>query len=167
MPGDTYKIHTLPILRNEIKMYNLMKEERKKTIDGYVGSLRQFQGELLEANEELLKVKSPGGDGLGGFVSESGNRYNFLIEKKEKTYLQQNQYIEDFFPLFKEQIEYWNKRIATVERYLDKLEEKDLEFIMDLYVEDMKFREVQNKWVMWDKSNVFRKATNILRKALN
>lgn len=161
-----YRIHTLPILRNEIKMYNLMKEERKKTIDGYVGSLRQFQNDLLEANEELLKIKSPGGDGLGGYVSESANRYNFLIEKKADTYLRQNQYVKDFFPLFSEQITYWNNRIATVEHYLGKLEEKDLEFIKDLYVGDVPYREVKKKYFIDDNSNLNRKARNILKKVL-
>lgn len=161
-----YRIHTLPILRNEIKMYNLMKEERKKTIDGYVGSLRQFQNDLLEANEELLKVKSPGGNGLGGYVSESTDRYNFLIEKKSETYDRQSEYIEDFFPHFKEQITYWNNRISTVEQYLKELEEKDLEFIKDLYVENIGIRCVMEKYYIEYKNNVYRKADNILRKVL-
>lgn len=163
---ETYTIHTLAILRNEIKNYNAMKLERRKAIEHYVGSLRTFQNRLFELNEELLKVKSPGGDGLGGFVSESSSKYNYIIEQKQEVYQEQNQYIKDNYSEFSNQVAEWDKRIKTVEWYLGKLNDKDREFILDLYVSDMKFKKVMEKWRIEHEGDISRKANNILRKVL-
>lgn len=164
---DTYTIHTLAILRSEIKNYNAMKIERRKAIECYVGSLRVFQDRLYELNEELLKVKSPGGDGLGGFVSESSSKYNYIIEQKEKVYKEQRKYIIENFDYCKEEADEWTRRIKTVEWYLGKLNEKDKDFIEDLYISPMKFKKVMEKWEIENNGDLYRKANNILRKAID
>lgn len=144
-----------------------MKLERRKAIEHYVGSLRTFQNKLFELNEELLKVKSPGGDGLGGYVSESSSKYNYIIEQKQEVYQEQNQYIKDNYFKFSSQVEEWNKRIRTVERYLSKLKEKDREFIENLYISSMKFKKVMEKWEIENNGDLYRKANNILKKAID
>lgn len=163
---ETYTIHTLAILRSEIKNYNAMKLERRKAIEHYIGSLRVFQDRLFELNEELLKVKSPGGDGLGGYVSESSSKYNYIIEQKEKIYNEQRKYIIENFDYCKEEAEEWTRRIKTVEWYLKKLNEKDKEFIEDLYISSMKFKKVMEKWEIENDGDVSRKASNILKSVL-
>ena len=80
-----YKIHTLPVLRNEIKMYSNFRIERNKLIHEYVKPLRKLKLDLSEIESELAKIKSPGkGDGLGGYIQESDARYNDLISIKDR-----------------------------------------------------------------------------------
>lgn len=163
---EIYKIHTLPILRNEIKMYTLMKEERKKTIDGYRNAIKEYDLQLYELSEQMLAIKSPGGDGLGGFVSDSDSKFNSLIQKKEDIDKARSEYIQLDRTCAINSVAYWDKRIATVEHYLYKLEEKDLEFIKDLYVDNIGIQRVMKKYYIDYKNNVYRKADKILRKVL-
>ena len=97
-------IHTLPIIRNEIRTYKGLIKERDKLIKDYEAPLKTLRNKLLEVEEKLELIKSPGkGDGLGGFVQDSADKYNYLIDKKDQLkksivdYIQSNEkdYLED------------------------------------------------------------------------
>ena len=45
---DKYKIYTLSILRNEIKSYSALKNERDKIIKDYQNGLQELKNEYLE-----------------------------------------------------------------------------------------------------------------------
>ena len=78
-------IHTLPIIRNEIRTYKSLIKERDKLINDYEAPLKTLRNKLLEVEEKLELIKSPGkGDGLGGFVQDSADKYNYLIDKKDQ-----------------------------------------------------------------------------------
>ena len=78
-------IHTLPIIRNEIRTYTSLIKERDKLINDYEVPLKTLRNKLLEVEEKLELIKSPGkGDGLGGFVQDSADKYNYLIDKKDQ-----------------------------------------------------------------------------------
>ena len=80
-------IHTLPIIRNEIRTYKSLIKERDKLINDYEVPLKTLRNKLLEVEEKLELIKSPGtgkGDGLGGFVQDSADKYNYLIDKKDQ-----------------------------------------------------------------------------------
>lgn len=163
-----YTIHTLPILRNEIKMYSGFKRERDKLIISYVKPLKELNLKLFEVEQKLTVIKSPGkGDGLGGYVQESDERFNYLIQRKDDIKLEMKSYIQSNRDNFMEEVNEWNKRIATVEYYLSKLNDEDREFINDLYVEHkLKFKEVMEKYGIKNETHVYRKAKNILKKIL-
>lgn len=162
-----YKIHTLPVLRNEIEMYEALRYERDKIIADYETPLREFKDKLLEIEEELTLVKSPGkGDGLGGYVQDSLERYNYLIDKKteletkQAKYIVENreQYLKEYFNL--------DKRLETIEYYLSKINNKDKEFIIDFYINRVHKREMLNKYNIVNNKSLYRKRDNILLKIL-
>ena len=101
-------IHTLSIMRNEIRVYKSLIKERDKLIKDYQTPLKKLENDLLEVEEKLKLIKSPGkGDGLGGFVQDSADKYNYLIDKKDELrksivdYVQLNEkeYLEDLEPV--------------------------------------------------------------------
>ena len=165
-----YKIHTLPVLRNEIKMYNELKRERDKIIEDYEKPLEELKLKLLEVEEKLTLIKSPGkGDGLGGFVQDSADKFNYLIDKKNDIEYDIRCYVQDNEETYKKELEAITERIATVDAYLALLallSEDDREFIEDLYINDTSFRTVMEKYNIKNDGNVTRKANNILKKIL-
>ena len=78
-------IHTLSIMRNEFRAYKGLIKERNKLIEEYETPLKSLKNELLEVEEKLNQIKSPGkSDGLGGFVQDNVDKYNHLITKKDQ-----------------------------------------------------------------------------------
>lgn len=163
-----YTIHTLPILRNEIKMYPNFKKERDKLIQEYVKPLRALYLEFYEVEEELIKIKSPGkGDGLGGYVQESDVRFNNLINVKDKLKKEMKSYVANNRDMFLKEIDEWNRRIVTVEYYLSKMDAADRKFIEDLYINrELSFKQVMDRYNIRNEGNLYRKSNNILRKVL-
>uniref|UniRef100_UPI00359C2ABE hypothetical protein n=1 Tax=Thomasclavelia spiroformis TaxID=29348 RepID=UPI00359C2ABE len=165
--SECYRIHTLPVLRNEIKMYNALKRERNKIIEDYEKPLEELKLKLLEVEEKLMLIKSPGGgNGLGGFVQDSAEKFNFLIDQKNDILFDIRCYVQDNEKAYKKELEAITARIATVDAYLELLNEDDREFIEDLYVNCIKFRCVMEKYLINNESNVYRKASNILSKII-
>lgn len=162
-----YKIHTLAVLRNEIKMYNALKHEREEIIKDYKKPLEELKLKLLEVEEKLTLIKSPGkGDGLGGFVQDSADKFNYLIDRKSDLEYDIRCYVQDNEETYKKELEAITARIATVDAYLELLNKDDREFIEDLYVNCIKFRCVMGKYLINNESNVYRKASNILSKII-
>lgn len=165
-----YKIHTLAVLRNEIKMYNAFKKERDKIIEDYEKPLEELKLKLLEVEEKLTLIKSPGkGDGLGGFVQDSADKFNYLIDKKNDLEYDIRCYVQDNEETHKKELEAITARIATVDAYLALLallSDDDREFIEDLYINDTSFRTVMEKYNIKNDGNVTRKANNILIKLI-
>ena len=165
--SECYRIHTLPILRNEIKMYNALKREREEIIKAYKKPLEELKLKLLEVEEKLMLIKSPGGgNGLGGFVQDSAEKFNYLIDQKNDIEYDIRCYIEDNEKAYKKELEAITARIATVDAYLELLNKDDREFIEDLYVNCIKFRCVMGKYLINNESSVYRKASNILSKII-
>lgn len=162
-----YKIHTLAVLRNEIKMYNALKKERDKIIEDYEKTLEELKLKLLEVEEKLTLIKSPGkGDGLGGFVQDSADRFNYLIDKKNDLEYDIRCYVQDNEETYEKELEAITARIATVYAYLALLSEDEREFVEDLYINDIKFRTVMEKYNIQNDGDLYRKARNILKKIL-
>lgn len=163
-----YTIHTLPILRNEIKMYSNFKRERNKLIQEYIKPLRELNLKLMEVEEELIKIKSPGkGDGLGGYIQESDERFNDLISIKDEIKIKMESYVENNRDEFLEEVYEWNKRIVTVEYYLSKMDAADRKFIEDLYIKhELSFKQVMDRYNIHNNGHIYRKANNILKKIL-
>lgn len=163
-----YTIHTLPILRNEIKMYSNFKNERNKLIQEYIKPLRELNLKLMEVEEELIKIKSPGkGDGLGGYVQESDERFNDLISIKDEIKIKMESYVENNRDEFLEEVYEWNKRIVTVEYYLSKMDTADRKFIEDLYIKhELSFKQVMDRYNIKNEGNLYRKANHIIKKRI-
>lgn len=163
-----YKIHTLPVLRNEIKMYRALRHEQDKITEDYETPLRELENQLSEVEEELILVKSPGkSDGLGGCVQDGLEKLNYLIDKKDKLknerddYIKANRdrYLTEFFEV--------KRRIDVIEYYLLKLDNADRDFIEDLYVKhELNKLEVMERYNILNPKSLYRKADNILMKML-
>lgn len=158
-------IYTLPILRNEIKVLNYLKKERKVIINNYVAPLRELGGEFYKIEERLIEIKSPGiGDGLGGFVKD--DNYNYLIQRKYELKDEIIDYIGDNYSKYWEDMCECNTRIATVYYYLNKMDAADRKFIEDLYINSIRFRDVMDRYNIKNEGNLYRKGNNIMRKIL-
>ena len=161
-------IHTLSIMRDEIRVYKSLIKERDKLIKNYQAPLKKLKNELLEVEEKLKLIKSPGkGDGLGGFVQDSVDKYNYLIDKKDELrksivdYAQANEkdYLAD--------LEYWTVRIANVEYYLNKMDALDRKFIEDFYYnDDLTKIQCMERYNITNITSLYRKADRILEKLL-
>ena len=155
-------IHTLPIIRNEIRTYKSLIKERDKLINDYEVPLKTLRNKLLEVEEKLKLIKSPGkGDGLGGFVQDSADKYNYLIDKKDKLKKSIVDYIQSNEKDYLEDLKHWDVRIATVEYYLNKMDALDRKFIEDFYYNLSKTQCLQRYNIVNNKS-LYRKADNIL-----
>lgn len=155
-------IHTLPIIRNEIRTYKSLIKERDKLINDYEAPLKTLRNKLLEVEEKLELIKSPGkGDGLGGFVQDSADKYNYLIDKKDQLKKSIVDYIQSNEKDYLEDLKHWDVRIATVEYYLNKMDALDRKFIEDFYYNLSKTQCLQRYNIVNNKS-LYRKADNIL-----
>lgn len=161
-----YTIHTLPVLRNEIKMYSGFKRERDKLIQSYIKPLRELNLKLFEVEQKLTVIKSPGkGDGLGGYVQESDERFNDLIKRKDDIKLEMKSYIQSNRDNFLEEVNEWNKRIATVEHYLSKMDAADRKFIEDFYY-NLSKKKTMERYNIMNINSLYRKSDKIIKKLL-
>lgn len=161
-----YTIHTLPVLRNEIKMYSGFKRERDKLIQSYIKPLRELNLKLFEAEQKLTVIKSPGkGDGLGGYVQESDERFNDLIKRKDEIRNEMYSYISNHRDGFLEEVNEWNKRIATVEYYLSKMDAADKKFIEDFYY-NLSKKKTMERYNIMNINSLYRKSDKIIKKLL-
>lgn len=160
-------IHTLPIIRNEFRAYKGLIRERNKLIEEYETPLKSLKNELLEVEEKLNQIKSPGkGDGSGGHVQDSVNKYNHLIAKKDKLTSAINSYVDKYGnDSFEAELEFWNVRIETVEYYLDQMDALDRKFIEDFYFNLPKWQ-CMERYNITNNKSLYRKADNILKKLL-
>ena len=161
-----YTIRTLPIMRNEIKMYRRFLVERDKLIQSYIKPLRELNFKLLEVEGKLTIIKSPGkGDGLGGYVQESSEKFNYLIQKKEDIKKEMISYVRGNKFRFMSEVIEWNMRINTVEYYFTKMDALDRKFIEDFNY-NLSKREVMDRYNIDHINSLYRKSDNILKKIL-
>ncbi len=159
-------IHTLPIIRNEFRAYKGLIRERNKLIEEYETPLKSLKNELLEVEEKLKLIKSPGkGDGLGGFVQDSVDKYNYLIDKKDELRKSIVDYVQSNEKDYLEDLEHWNVRIASVEYYLNKMDALDRKFIEDFYYNLTK-TQCMERYNITNNTSLYRKADRILEKLL-
>ena len=91
-----------------------------------------------------------------------------MIEKRDKLEFEIDNYIINHADDLMKSLEPYDTRIATIEYYLSKIEkEEERNFINDLYIKPISFKKVMKKYKIKDNSNVYRKATKILKKCLN
>lgn len=126
-------IHKLEVLKTEIRMYKKMLQEREILIEKYNKPLREMQDELAEVKEQLKNVRSPAGNGLGGYVQEKDSKYNSLISKKDELPKEIANYIQENEKEYLADLEFWNVRIENAEYYLNKMDPLDRKFIEDFY----------------------------------
>lgn len=158
-------IYTLPVLRNEIKVLNCLKKERRVIINNYVAPLRELGSELYEVVEKLIEIKSPGsGAGIGSTARDEN--YNYLVQRKYELVDKISNYIDANFSNYWDDMYECNTRIATVYFYLGKMDSADRKFIEDLYINNIRFRDVMDRYNIKNEGNLYRKANNIMRKIL-
>lgn len=160
-------IHTLPIIRNEFRAYKGLIRERNKLIEEYKTPLKSLKNELLEVEEKLNQIKSPGkSDGSGGFVQDSVDKYNHLIAKKDELKKAVDNYIREYGnDSFEAELEFWNVRIETVEYYLDHMDVLDRKFIEDFYY-NLPKHQCMERYNINNVNSLYRKADRILKKLL-
>lgn len=159
-------IHTLSIMRNEIRVYKSLIKERDKLIKDYQTPLKKLENDLLDVEEKLKLIKSPGkGDGLGGFVQDSADKYNYLIDKKDELRKSIVDYVQSNEKEYLEDLEHWNVRIANVEYYLNQMDALDRKFIEDFYYNLTK-TQCMERYNITNIKSLYRKADNILKNLL-
>ena len=161
------KVRSLELLRSDIKNYNKLKKELDILDYEYAQEVMKRREIIDESDEEIHKIKSPGyGDGLGGYVEPLDKKINRLTEKKRIA----EQELKTFYS--SSNTSYYNKkwvlmsRVAYIEDVLSRLDENDRQFIYDLYIEPIGFRNVMQKYSIENNGDIYRKASNILRKLL-
>lgn len=114
--------HTLAVLRCEIKNYRYFANEKRKCLDEYAQSLKQFNDRIEFYDQELKKIRSAGtGDGLGGFSPLSDVKFNDLVREKKTTEKKKSEWLSNNNHQFYPDICWWQSRIDTVEHYIDQL----------------------------------------------
>lgn len=126
-------IHKLEVLKTEIRMYKKMLREREMLIEEYNKPLQEMQDELAEVKEQLKNVRSPAGNGFGGYMQEKDSKYNSLITKKDELPKEIVKYVQTNEKEYLADLEFWNVRIETAEYYLNKMDLLDRKFIEDFY----------------------------------
>ncbi|WP_028042022.1 hypothetical protein [Candidatus Stoquefichus massiliensis] len=165
--ADSGRVRSLDLLRSDIKNYKHLKNELNCLDVEYAKEVITRQEKVYQSDEEIQKIKSPGkGDGLGGHVESLDQKINRLTEEKDKA----NEELRKFYQL--NNYVYYNRkwvlmsRIANVEKALEEMSEDDRQFIKDIYIEAIGFKKVMKKYRIENNGDVYRKASNILRKIL-
>lgn len=159
-------IHKLRILKQELRVYKDILDERESVIKEYNETLQNMQDELQETIEKLKSIESPGqGDGLGGYVQEKNNQFNYLIEKKDKLRKSIVEYVQKNEKNYLEDLEFWNTRIETAEYYLSKMDALDRKFIEDFYY-NLSKKACMERYSIYNINSLYRKANMILEKLL-
>ncbi|WP_270850118.1 hypothetical protein [Faecalibacillus faecis] len=158
-------IHKLRILKQELRVYEDMLDERESVIKQYNETLQNMQDELQETIEKLKSIESPQGDGLGGYVQEKNEQFNYLIEKKDKLRKSIAEYVKKNEKNYLQDLEFWNTRIETAEYYLSKMNASDRKFIEDFYYKLSK-KECMECYNIYNINSLYRKANMILEKLL-
>ncbi len=157
------KIHTLAVLKNEISVYHDLYKERTRTIKNYQSPLNKLQDELYETEEKLKVIKSPGkSDGLGGFVQDSIDKYNMLIDKKDGLKKDIVSYIQANEKQFLKEVKSWDERIESVQYYFSIMDILDKKFIEDFYYNLTK-QQCMERYNITNNKSLYRKRDNILR----
>lgn len=164
---ESGRVHSLELLRSDIRNYRNLKYELSKVEQEYAKGMLPFREKIEWANEELEKIKSPGySDGLGGHAETLDKKMIRLEDEKKKaaqdlaTYMSSNNFV------------YYNRkwvlmsRISIVEKSLEMMNPDDRNFIIDLYINPIGFKQVMKKYGIENNGDVYRKASNILRKVL-
>lgn len=160
------EIHTLNVLRNEIRAYKSLIKEHDKILEDYRKPLKTLENELLEVEEKFKIIKSPGkSDGLGGFVQDSADKYNYLIDRKDEIRKEISDYIIVNEKQVLEELRTCENRIDTIEYYLDQMDSLDKKFIEDFYF-NLSKRECMDRYNITNNKSLYRKADNILKKLL-
>lgn len=158
------EIHTLNVLRNEIRAYKSLIKEHDKILEDYRKPLKTLENELLEVEEKLKIIKSPGkGDGLGGFVQDSADKYNYLIDRKDDIRKEISDYIIANEKQVLEELRTCENRIDTIEYYLDQMDSLDRKFIEDFYF-NLSKRECMDRYNINNINSLYRKSNKILEK---
>ena len=156
------EIHTLNVLRNEIRAYKSLIKEHDKILEDYRKPLKTLENELLEVEEKLKIIKSPGkGDGLGGFVQDSADKYNYLIDRKDDIRKEISDYIIANEKQVLEELRTCENRIDTIEYYLDQMDSLDRKFIEDFYF-NLSKRECMDIYNINNINSLYRKSNKIL-----
>lgn len=165
--AESGRVHSLELLRADIKNYKQLKEELERIDLEYAKEVITRQEKVYMADEQIKKIKSPRySDGLGGYVEPLDEKIIRLNEEKEKA----SQDVRTFYRT--NNFVYYNRRwvlmsrIANVDYILLLLNEGDRKFIYDLYIEPIGFKEVMKVYRIENNGDVYRKASNILRRVL-
>ena len=148
-------IHTLPIIRNEIRTYKSLIKERDKLINDYEAPLKTLRNKLLGVEEKLEL----------GFVQDSADKYNYLIDKKDQLKKSIVDYIQSNEKDYLDDLKHWDVRIATVEYYLNKMDALDRKFIEDFYY-NLSKTQCMERYNITNNTSLYRKADNILSNLL-
>lgn len=173
-------ITTLPVLRNELKMYKYFDDEIKMIHENYAKGYSLVNDPIEEIESQLVAFgnikRNPNSKESEEDIIKKYN-YNSVPESKEQTYnslLYQKECLEEEKKkwLNENTINYYSSlgvvmaRKEAVEHILSKMDIKDREFIKDLYIEDIAFKKVKEKYKLKNDGDIYRKATNILKKYL-
>lgn len=162
------KIHTLAVLRSEIQNYKFFPNEKRNVIATYAEELKRYSDKVEFYDQQLKKIRSAGGgDGIGGFVPESDVKFNELIEQKKKALADKQEWLSINNQQFYTEVSMWQSRIDTIEHYLSLMNDNDRQFIKDLYIDPIGFKNVMKEYKISNEGDVYRKAANILKKVLN
>ena len=160
--NDTFTIHTLPVMKSELKCYKHIDAEIKRIKQLYDQKMKSLSDEVYKIDQTMLNVKSPGYEEPGEGHGPNKTEYlNSLIAKKdialEEMVRSQGILIE---------VGEWKKRKRTVEKYLDMMSPEDKQFIYDLYISNMRFRSFMNKYDLYHDNEVTRRVEKILKGVL-
>lgn len=164
---ESGRVRSIDLLRADIRNYRNLKIELQRLDQEYATEVMSREETVYLCDEEIKKIKSPGySNGLGGHVETLDHKITRLEEKKKKA----KQEVRKFFS--ENNYNYFNRkwvlmsRITAVESALEQMNEEDRRFIVDLYVEPIGFKKVMKKYRIENDGNVYRKASDILKKVL-
>lgn len=161
---ESGRVRSIDLLRADIRNYRNLKIELERLDQEYATEVMSREETVYLCDEEIKKIRSPGySDGLGGHVETLDHKITRLEEKKKKA----KQEVRKFFS--ENNYNYFNRkwvlmsRISLVEKVLYEMKEKDKEFIIDLYIDPIGFKNVMKKYNIDNNGDVYRKAKNILK----
>ena len=175
-----FNINTLPVLRSELKTYKYLDneifgiyEEYSKVCDALDDPIKEIESKLVafgnvscnpnaKENEHDILVKYDSSD----VPKSKEQKYNSLLYQKEQLEKQKKKSLSKHTDIYYNSLAVARARKQAVENVLSRLNTKDREFIMDLYINDMSFKKVKEKYKIYNDGNVSRKANNILKKMI-
>ncbi len=96
---------------------------------------------------------------------DKSSQINSIMDKIKDTKNAKILWLKGNNSIYFSNLAHWNQRIATVLSYVESIEnEKDKDFIRKMYIEKIDYRELMKEYEIKENCNLYRKATNILKK---
>ena len=161
------RLINVSLIKSEMQQYHNYIKQHDNLETWYYNNLDYYDQKIKNYEEQLKNIKSPNTseDIAVAKAVDKSSQINSIMDKIKDTKNAKILWLKGNNSIYFSNLAHWNQRIATVLSYVESIEnEKDKDFIRKMYIEKIDYRELMKEYEIKENCNLYRKATNILKK---